>query len=435
MGHSKNPDQAYRILQQRLSQKVQGAPDSPILMKILGLLFSSKDAELARQLPHNFTSLETLSKNLKIPHDELNDKLTDMARRGLVFDIEHNGQRYFTLPPVVIGLFEFTFMRARPDMPMAELAHLFEKYFYENENFVHSHYQGQTQLFRSLVREEALPASDHTEVIDWERASHIVSSASAISVGICQCHHTAQHLEQACDRPQETCLTFNFAAESLSRNGIARSITKYEAMNILGKCKESGLAQTGDNVQRKVSFICNCCGCCCHVMRALKTFDLHPGIVTSNWIMDVDLSKCKGCGKCAKACPVDAISIENKKEGDETIRWAVRAEEICLGCGVCSTVCKTGAATMKSRPKRVLVPETVFDQRVAMAIERGKLSDLLFDDPGKLSHRAMGHFVSLLENSLPFKAAMARESIKSAFLNTIVKGAKKKAKGLADVIA
>jgi ferredoxin len=423
------------MLQQRLAQKVQGAPDSPTLIKILSMLFPAEDAELARQLPHNFTSLETLSKNLKIPKDELNDKLTDMAQRGLVFDIEHDRQRYFILPPVVLGLFEFIFMRVRPDMPMKELARFFEKYFYENENFAHSLYQGQTQLLRSFVREEAIPESDHTEVIDWERASHIVSSASAVSVGICQCRHSARHLERACDRPQETCLTFDFAAESLSRNGIARYITKDEAMSILGKCKESGLAQTGDNVQRKVSFICNCCGCCCHVMRALKTFDLHPGIVTSNWIMDVDLSKCKGCGECAKACPVDAINIDKKKEGDKTIRWATRAEEICLGCGVCSTICKTGAATMKSRPQRVVVPETVFDQRVAMAIERGRLSDLLFDDPGKLSHRAMGRIVSLIENSLLFKAAMARESIKSVFLNTIVKGAKKKAKGLADVIA
>ncbi len=433
MGHISNPDQEYRLLQQRLAQKVQGAPDSPTLMKILGMLFSPEDARVARQLPHNLTSLETLSKNVKIPPDELNDKLTDMARRGLVFDIEHDGQRYFTLPPVIIGLFEFTFMRARPDMPMKELARLFDNYINKNEDFPRSLFRGRTQIFRSLVREEALP-STCTEVIDWERASYIVSSASAIAVGICQCHHIAQHLEQACDRPEESCLTFNFAAESLTRNGIARSITKNEAMHILAESKENGLAQTADNVQRRVTFICNCCGCCCHVMKALKTCDLHPGIVTSNWIMDVDLAKCKGCGACAKACPVEAIRIDEKQQGDKTIRWAVHAEGVCLGCGVCATICKTGAATMKSRPQRVIVPETVFDQRVAMAIERGKLSDLLFDDPGKLSHRAMRRLVALLENSLLFKAAMARESIQSAFLNAMATGAKKKAGGLANVI-
>ncbi len=434
MGHITNPGKEYRILQQRLDQKVQGAPASPTLMQILSVLFSPEDAELACQLPHNFTSLETLSNNLRTPKDELDSKLTEMAQRGLVFDIEHNGRRYFSLAPVVIGFFELTFMRTRPDMPMKELSQLFEKYFYENDSFARTHYHGRTQLFRSFVREEAIPESDHTEILDWERATHIVSSASSISVGICQCHHTAQHLGQACNRPEETCLTFNFAAESLSRNGIARSITKTEAMSIMGKCKEAGLVQTGDNVQRKVTFICNCCGCCCHVMRALKTFDLHPGIVTSNWIMNVDLSKCKGCGECSKACPVGAIKIDTKKEGDRTKKWAVLSEETCLGCGVCSTICKFGGATMKSRPQRVVVPENVFDQRVAMAIERGKLSDLLFDDPGKFSHRTMARIVSLLERSPLFKAAMARESIKSSFLNTIVKGATKKAGELANLI-
>src|ERR1700690_3734008 len=125
MGHMIGSERAYRLLQKRLAEKVQGAPDSPTLMKILSILFSPEDTELARKLPHNFTSLDTLSKNLHVPKDELNAKLTDMAKKGLVIDIENNGQRYFTLLPVVIGFFEMTFMRLRPDIPMKELGGLF----------------------------------------------------------------------------------------------------------------------------------------------------------------------------------------------------------------------------------------------------------------------------------------------------------------------
>lgn len=434
MGHITNPGNEYRMLQKRLAEKVQAAPNSPTLIKILTLLFSPEDAELASQLPHSFMPLENISKKLRIPEDELNGRLTEMAHRGIVFDIEHDGKRYFTLPPVIVGLFEFTFMRTRPEAPMKELAQLFEEYFNENDGmFFRAHLEGQTKLFRSLVREEVLP-ENVTEILDWERATKIISSSSSFAVGICQCQHTAEHLNKSCDKPREVCLSFNHIAESLSRNGHARSITKNEAMDILVKSKEAGLAQTGDNVQRKVAFICNCCGCCCYLMRSLKNFDINRGIITSNWIMDVNVSKCKGCGECAKACPVDAVNIEKIQDGDKKKMWAVRNEEICLGCGVCSTACKTGAATMKSRPQRVLVPETVFDQRISMALERGKLANLLFDNPEKLSHRALGKFIGVFEKTALFKAAMARESIKSSFLDALVKGAKEKAGDLANTL-
>ncbi|MFH1756049.1 MAG: 4Fe-4S dicluster domain-containing protein [Candidatus Latescibacterota bacterium] len=427
MGHAVNPDREYRLLRQRFDRQVTGAPDSPVMLKILKLLFSPQEAEIARQMPSQLTPLGTLARRLDMDVRALSDTMRDMARRGLVIDVEYNCEQYYSLPPVVIGFFEFTFMRAREDIPMKELAQLFDTYMKQDDRFPRSVFKGPTQIGRSLVHEEALPNGngDHTEILDWERASHVVQTATSWGVSMCACRHKASHLGKACDRALENCMSFNYAADSLIRQGLAREITASEAMQVLEASKAAGLAQTGDNVQKVVTYICNCCGCCCGMMDALKRFDIRNAIVTSNWIADVDMDKCTGCGKCAEACLVDAIEIIKLDMGGKKPKKAKRDETLCLGCGVCKAACEFGGMSMKPREKRPIVPETAYDRIVTMAIERGRLTNLLFDEPERLSYRALGRIIGVLEKSPPVKAALAIKPLRSAFLNAMVKGAKR----------
>ena len=285
----------------------------------------------------------------------------------------------------------------------------------------------ETQIGRSLVREEALPAGvngEHVEILDWERASSIVKTATDAAVSLCACRHHASHLNEACDRPLRTCLSFNHGASMLVRNGVAERITNSEAMDILELAKANGLAQTADNVQRNVSYICNCCGDCCGMMSAIRRFDLRNAIVTSNWISDIDLSRCNGCGRCTKVCPVNAITIEEQQLTNRRKRWAVRNADLCLGCGVCYSACRHGALSMNPRPRRVFTPESTFDRMVAMAIERGKLADLILDNTEGLGYQAVGRIIQVLEKSPPYKAALAIKPLRSIFLDTVVRGIK-----------
>ncbi len=65
--------------------------------------------------------------------------------------------------------------------------------------------------------------------------------------------------------------------------------------------------------------------------QAARHFSPMQPVATTNYIPEISLERCVGCGKCAKVCPVLAVSME---EGENGKKKAVVNKEICLGRGV-----------------------------------------------------------------------------------------------------
>jgi Pyruvate/2-oxoacid:ferredoxin oxidoreductase delta subunit len=217
-------------------------------------------------------------------------------------------------------------------------------------------------------------------------------------------------------------MTFNSVASSLIKYDYARRVEVSECLNLLETAYSHNLVQFGDNVREDVNFICNCCGCCCEAMIAARKFAILQPVHTTNFIPKVQDDACTGCRKCVTVCPVEAMSLVSANDPHHPKKKVARVnEKICLGCGVCARVCPENCIGLKSRDQRVITPLNTAHRVVVMAIEQGKLQELIFDNQVLESHRAMAAVLGVILKLPPIKQAMASQQMKSIYLEALVR--------------
>ena len=59
--------------------------------------------------------------------------------------------------------------------------------------------------------------------------------------------------------------------------------------------------------------------------------------------VQVDITRCIGCGRCSRECPSAAIVVKRKRDG--SVRIAVLHDQ-CANCGLCEAVCDDGAIAL-----------------------------------------------------------------------------------------
>lgn len=329
----------YTRLAKRLDELPEGFPatDSGVELKILKHIFAPEAAELALRMKPTPETVEEIAGRLGRPVEEMDLVLRDMAAKGQIAAPIMGGRRMFRLAPFVVGIYEYQ----RRERLTRELAELFEEYL----PFLSARVGGHgPHLTRVIPINAGIQAE--LNILAHEDVRQIIGRSKSFRLQDCICRREQDLLGKPCSHTLHSCLQYSMeegAYDDFNLDG--EIITREEALKLIDETEKEGLVHNTYNVQEAVGgFICNCCSCCCGLLRALKEYQAPYMLARSRYLAVIDGETCASCGVCSEErCPMEAII-----ETDEG--YEVQAER-CIGCGVCLVTCPTESISLKERPE------------------------------------------------------------------------------------
>ncbi len=350
----------YDRLIDKLNQFPAGAPRTEKFIELLKTLFTEDEAEVAAALPVLPSSLPSIAESMERDEAELKPILEKMADKGLAYHRVRQEEDFYSLFPLVPGIFELQFMKGEVSDKTKKLAGLFDEMWYSG--WADDLFASKTQMARVVVMEKEIPSG--VEVFPYEKVSKFIEEAEDISLSVCYCRHEKDLLGKSCGKAKDVCLQFGPFARFVVERDFGRKITKEEAYKVLDKAEEEGLVHLSDNSQKHVNFICNCCGCCCGILGGITRLNKPHSVATSHFIVEIDTDTCSACGACVDRCHFGALTVNETAELDP---------DKCLGCGLCNIVCPTESMSMRRRDE-IGEPKRDFRELMtAIMQEKGKL--------------------------------------------------------------
>lgn len=323
----------YERLRQKIAEHPMSAPADEAIIALLQELFEPDEAELALNLAFSPLDAGEIAQRAKLCEEDTLVLLEKMANKGVIYSVRSGSASRYTLMPPMPGFFEFSLMRGEETPRTLKMGRLWENYFTKAlGNAMHG-----TSVRMSRVIPVNQSIGYGMEIFPYERTVELVRNSERVALGQCQCRFSARK----CDAPLDVCIMLNKWADFTISRGIAVEISEEEALQALIRARDAGLVHTTTNTKEPVPYICNCCPCCCYMLRGVVQLKRNT-LASSRFRASVDKERCIGCRQCLETCPFDALGSDE----DGAIKVT---EDQCYGCGLCASACPVDALSMTVR--------------------------------------------------------------------------------------
>jgi len=350
---------AFKALAETLEKIPQGYPKTSddTYLKVLQWIFTEDEADLASKMKLMGETVQALVDRLNISEEGLEEKLETMHDKGQIAVYNTRSGRKYGLMPFAVGIYEEQWKRM--DKEFAQLVEDFFKKAGTNQIF-----DTEPSIFRVVPINRVI--KPELEIYPYETAEDMLKSAKSWGVRDCICKQQKELLDEPCKKTtnKTVCLPFSHRENYFDNDKFTDPITKEQALEYLRRSEDDGLVHCSMNIQTGQNYICNCCTCCCGVLRGLTERNQPLAFVNSNFIMTVDEDLCIGCGTCVDRCQFGALDVP-----DDLL---VISSDNCVGCGVCAIVCPEDALALVARENgdKTEPPKDFMDWMTKKAITR-----------------------------------------------------------------
>ena len=191
------------------------------------------------------------------------------------------------------------------------------------------------------------------QVVPLEDCEQIFESLGSIVRIACYCRHSTVGTEQ------RYCYCLSTAPEGGILADIIRDadmsyltgpetsglevLDKKQALHDFREHEREGLCHTvWTFITPFIGAICNCDRTDCLAMRTTVGYGI-PIMFRSEYVAEVDSTRCNGCRQCLQLCQFGALSFS---ASHRQARVDVRK---CYGCGICRSTCEKSAIVLKDR--------------------------------------------------------------------------------------